>query len=198
VWLILLTPLSRVLHGNLKLPQLVKSSQRSMEPESSLPRLEKPAACPYPEPDRSNQFTSHPHPKIILLRSIYMLMICPFIIFVYFCSRLFLDMAVLRIWACMWVSILLCFFSILCCNNMQGGSNITGTNCDVFTHKSSRSYLNHLVIYWCGCVCPVTLLKFVAYGHNIYIILLSADCGKLCTLRIFKLAGFLVYPFPCW
>ena len=25
------------------------------------------------------------------------------------------------------------------------GSNMTGTNCDLFTHKSSRSYLNHLV-----------------------------------------------------
>jgi hypothetical protein len=28
---------------------------------------------------------------------------------------------------------------------VQGGSNMTGTNCD-FTDKSSRSYLNHLVI----------------------------------------------------
>jgi hypothetical protein len=28
---------------------------------------------------------------------------------------------------------------------VQGGSNITGTNCDLFTHKLSRSYLNHLV-----------------------------------------------------
>jgi hypothetical protein len=28
---------------------------------------------------------------------------------------------------------------------VQGGSNMTGTNCDLFTHKSSRSYLNHLV-----------------------------------------------------
>ena len=34
-----------------------------MEPESSLPRLEKPAACPYPEPDRSNQFTPPPPPE---------------------------------------------------------------------------------------------------------------------------------------
>ena len=30
--------------------------------------------------------------------------------------------------------------------DVQGGSNMTGTNCDLFTHKSSRSYLNHLVI----------------------------------------------------
>jgi hypothetical protein len=29
---------------------------------------------------------------------------------------------------------------------IQGGSNMTGTNCDLFTHKSSRSYLNHLVV----------------------------------------------------
>jgi hypothetical protein len=28
---------------------------------------------------------------------------------------------------------------------VQGGSNMTGTNCDLFTHKQSRSYLNHLV-----------------------------------------------------
>jgi hypothetical protein len=30
--------------------------------------------------------------------------------------------------------------------NVQGGSNMTGTNFDLFTHKSSRSYLNHLVL----------------------------------------------------
>jgi hypothetical protein len=29
---------------------------------------------------------------------------------------------------------------------IQGGSNMTGTNCDLFTQKSSRSYLNHLVL----------------------------------------------------
>jgi hypothetical protein len=28
---------------------------------------------------------------------------------------------------------------------IQDGSNMTGTNCDLFTHKQSRSYLNHLV-----------------------------------------------------
>jgi hypothetical protein len=33
---------------------------------------------------------------------------------------------------------------------LQGGWNMTGTNCDLFTHKSSRSYLNHLV-YWQMC-----------------------------------------------
>jgi hypothetical protein len=30
-------------------------------------------------------------------------------------------------------------------HKLQGGSNMTGTNCDLFTHKWSRSYLNHLV-----------------------------------------------------
>jgi hypothetical protein len=28
---------------------------------------------------------------------------------------------------------------------IQGGSNMTGTNCDLFTYNQSRSYLNHLV-----------------------------------------------------
>jgi hypothetical protein len=36
---------------------------------------------------------------------------------------------------------------------MQGGSNMTGTNCDLFTHKSSRSYLNHLVLWDKPYVC---------------------------------------------
>ena len=30
---------------------------------------------------------------------------------------------------------------------VKGGSNMTGTNCDLFTHNQSRSYFNHLV---CG------------------------------------------------
>jgi hypothetical protein len=30
---------------------------------------------------------------------------------------------------------------------------MTGTNGDLFTHKSSRSYLNHLVLHICVCVC---------------------------------------------
>ena len=30
--------------------------------------------------------------------------------------------------------------------DVQGGSNMTGTNCDLFTHNQSRSYLNHLVL----------------------------------------------------
>ena len=46
--------------------------------------------------------------------------------------------------------------------HIQGGSNMTGTNCDLFTHNQSWSYLNHLV-----CV----------YIY-IYISLLSAPLGK--------------------
>jgi hypothetical protein len=34
----------------------------------------------------------------------------------------------------------------VCQWEVQCGSNMTGTNCDLFTHKSSRSYLNHLVL----------------------------------------------------
>ena len=34
---------------------------------------------------------------------------------------------------------------------VQGGSNMTGTNSDLFTHKSSRSYLNHLVYMYVLC-----------------------------------------------
>jgi hypothetical protein len=30
-------------------------------------------------------------------------------------------------------------------SQLEGGSNMTGTNCDLFTHNQSRSYLNHLV-----------------------------------------------------
>ena len=30
-------------------------------------------------------------------------------------------------------------------NMIQGGSNMTGINCDLFTHNQSRSYLNYLV-----------------------------------------------------
>jgi hypothetical protein len=33
---------------------------------------------------------------------------------------------------------------------VQGGSNMTGTNCDLFTHNQSRSYLNHLVLHAFG------------------------------------------------
>jgi hypothetical protein len=35
---------------------------------------------------------------------------------------------------------------------------MTGTNCDLFTHKSSRSYLNHLV-HPLGTYCPRAELR---------------------------------------
>jgi hypothetical protein len=39
---------------------------------------------------------------------------------------------------------------------------MTGTNCDLFTHKSSRSYLNHLVHYKTVTELRKTLLDFVS------------------------------------
>jgi hypothetical protein len=40
---------------------------------------------------------------------------------------------------------------------VQGGSNITGTNCDLFTHNESRSYLNHLVQCHLRTLCQISL-----------------------------------------
>jgi hypothetical protein len=42
---------------------------------------------------------------------------------------------------------------------IQDGSNMTGTNCDLFTHKSSRSYLNHLVFWRILVACRYTVLR---------------------------------------
>jgi hypothetical protein len=39
-----------------------------MEPESSLPRLQVPATCPYPEPDRSSPYCHIPLPKVKTLK----------------------------------------------------------------------------------------------------------------------------------
>ena len=39
-----------------------------------------------------------------------------------------------------------CVFYAKICFKIQGGSNMTGTNGDLFTHNQSRSYLNHLVL----------------------------------------------------
>jgi hypothetical protein len=44
--------------------------------------------------------------------------------------------------------ILSCFVQVL---YIQGGSNMTGTNCDLFTHNKFRSYLNHLVRIFVIC-----------------------------------------------
>jgi hypothetical protein len=59
---------------------------------------------------------------------------------------------------------------------IQGGSNMTGTNCDLFTHKSSRSYLNHLVqcydlhvrqFYHCVTFGVLCICILVAVTHNL-------------------------------
>jgi hypothetical protein len=49
-----IAPWPRVLSENLKRPKLLKKSRNSphfMDPEGSLPHLQKPATRPYPEPD---------------------------------------------------------------------------------------------------------------------------------------------------
>jgi hypothetical protein len=40
---------------------------------------------------------------------------------------------------------------------------MTGTNCDLFTDKSSRSYFNHLVLYVCACACAYACACVYAY-----------------------------------
>jgi len=58
--------------------------------------------------------------------------------------------------------------------NVQGGSNMTGTDVARFTHKSSRSYLNHLVHSTFICIYTVTgYLQFYWTG-SLWIIY----CGR--------------------
>jgi hypothetical protein len=56
--------------------------------------------------------------------------------------------------------LMLVFFNKASYFILQGGSNMTGTNCDLFTHQSSRSYLNHLVFssVYSGLKCCPSLL----------------------------------------
>ena len=50
---------------------------------------------------------------------------------------------------------------------------MTGTNCDLFTHKSSRSYLNHLVLWASSVFVHKTVAWAVVLGTVFsYIILL--------------------------
>jgi hypothetical protein len=46
------------------------------------------------------------------------------------------------------------------CFEVQGGSNMTGTNCYLFTHKSSRSYLNHFVLNSCSLSLRLTCSSY--------------------------------------
>jgi hypothetical protein len=41
---------------------------------------------------------------------------------------------------------------------VQGGLNMTGTNCALFTHNQSRSYLNHLVHHQFSLPFSITVL----------------------------------------
>ena len=51
---------------------------------------------------------------------------------------------------------------------LQGASNMTGTNCDMFTHKSSRSYLNHLVLlqFARAALWPPLLFYYLSYRRR--------------------------------
>jgi type IV secretory pathway VirB6-like protein len=68
-------------------------------------------------------------------------------------------------------------FCNVCVCFVQGGSNMTGTNCDLFTHKSSGSYLNHLVI------CSVLIFSvfcFCTYLYCFVVILLVYAISMFC------------------
>jgi hypothetical protein len=54
---------------------------------------------------------------------------------------------------------------------VQGGSKMTGTNCDLFTHKSSRSYLNHLVYGYCNFYMYIATVTFIR--RDAYVMLFS-------------------------
>ena len=63
--------------------------------------------------------------------------------------------------------------------NVQGGSNITGTNSDLFTHNQSRSYLNHLVDTCCATGLWKDLQKGIEENSKIPIIVsFSHRCLK--------------------
>ena len=55
------------------------------------------------------------------------------------------DKTKLRAWSCISIQYNK-YFALSPIKQIQGGSNMTGTNCDLFTYNQSRSYLNHLVI----------------------------------------------------
>jgi hypothetical protein len=72
-------------------------------------------------------------------------------------------------------------------NVIQGGSNMTETNCDLFTHNQSRSYLNHLVF----CNCPQIInfnyiLLFVVVCSFMVLIALLTQNGKFLDCATFK------------
>jgi hypothetical protein len=65
----LLTPWSRVLLEKLTGSQLVKNSPHVVQPEGTLPRLQVPATCRYPEPDQSIPYSHPTFSKSILVLS---------------------------------------------------------------------------------------------------------------------------------
>jgi hypothetical protein len=63
--------------------------------------------------------------------------------------------------------------------HIQGSSNMTGTNCDLFTHKSSRSYLNHLVCIIFIDITPV----FFSITLNIYYYIILLKSYLYCHMK---------------
>ena len=72
--------------------------------------------------------------------------------------------------------------------NIQGGSNMTGTNCDLFTHNQSRSYLNHLVFTKSGNTGKRGRYdKVIPFCMNIFTFAETADTpfSRTCVLHMF-------------
>ena len=75
---------------------------------------------------------------------------------------------------------------------------MTGTNCDLFTHKSSRSYLNHLVSVKCkvfetqgvidvgySCIMRESVIYLSKQLTRFYVALHSARCTRTDTATLF-------------
>jgi hypothetical protein len=74
---------------------------------------------------------------------------------------------------------------------------MTGTNCDLFTHKSSRSYLNHLVcrnlwlilieLCFTGIILSVQEVKLAQVMKNFFTVIISLSClFPLCLLAVYS------------
>ena len=53
-------------------------------------------------------------------------------------------------------------------SKVQGGSNMTGTVTGLFTHKQSRSYLNHLALKNIDIPYPTSVLTFSGLKTGMY------------------------------